>query len=60
MRIKVSVSTNKVGSEVEDFFEIDDEELEGLTPTDIRNRIEDAAKDTMINMISWDWEIEEK
>lgn len=49
MKIKVSVQTDKVGSKCEQEIELDDEDH--LTDEDL----EEIAKDTMFEMIEWNW-----
>lgn len=56
MKIRVKVSTNKVGSEDEDTFEIADDELEGLSEDDRNKAIEETAQQVMFEMIDWYWE----
>ncbi len=46
-RILVHVKTQKVGSMVEDIFEVDD-----IAPPDLINEL---AKEAMFEMIEWDW-----
>lgn len=48
MKIRITVSTNKVGSEKVRTIEVDDDTLE--------DDIEEIAKDAMFDMISWNWE----
>jgi hypothetical protein len=47
-KIRVVVSTNKIGSECERVFEVDDE-----TPD---SEIDDFAQETMFEMINWNRE----
>lgn len=49
MKIKVYVSTNIVGSEREEEFEIDD----GLS----EEKIEEIAREAMFEMIEWGFEV---
>lgn len=48
--IKVHVSTNRVGSECSDEFEVEDDTTE--------KEIEEMAKDAMFNMIEWNYDVE--
>jgi hypothetical protein len=50
MKIKVTVSTRKVGSQCERTFEIEDD----LTD----DEIEQIAQEAMWNMVEWNWKKE--
>ena len=56
MRFRVTVRTNKVGSEIEDEVEIDDEDLEGLDEADRAKAIEEACRETAFSWVDWAWE----
>ncbi len=56
MKIKVTVGTWKIGSEMDDVLEIDDSELEGMTEQEIEDYLEDVAREAMFNMIEWSFE----
>jgi hypothetical protein len=58
MTIRVSVSTGKVGSRCTTEFEIDDDELEGLSDEERDDEIDEMAQQVMFGMIDWNWEIE--
>lgn len=47
-KIRVSIRTQKVGSECTDHFEIEDDATD--------DEIEDAAKEVIWNMAEWNWE----
>lgn len=47
MKIKVYVSTNKIGSECSTTFDIEDDASE--------EEIEEIAREEMFNMIEWNW-----
>lgn len=55
MKIKVTVSTNRVGSQTEKEIEIDDDELEDYVEEDRQAIIEDMARNAMFEMIEWNW-----
>lgn len=48
-RVTVRVSTNRVGSECKDSFEVEDDATE--------EEIEEMAKDAMFSMIEWNWDV---
>lgn len=49
------VSTFVSGSECRDEFEIEDEELEGLTEVEQEEYITDVARDVINNLYEWGW-----
>jgi len=53
MKFRVYARTNKVGSECEDEFEVDDSELEGMTDAEIEAHVESIAQDVAFNSIDW-------
>lgn len=55
VKIKVFVSTNKVGSKTERIIEVDRDEYDEMLPLDI----EDMCKEVMYDMIIWDFEVVE-
>ena len=59
MKIKVWVSTKKVGSKTDTIIEIPDEELAHIPDGDERDEFvhENYAQETMFEMIDWNWEI---
>jgi len=56
MKIKVYVSTNKVGSKIERVLEIRNEDLEELDEQERKQTIEAYAEEQMFEMIEWGWE----
>lgn len=50
-KIRVTVSTDKVGSETYDEIEVEDDATEA--------EIETQAKEAMFEMIEWDWKVVE-
>jgi len=56
MKIRMYVRTNKVGSDVEDVFEIDDEELEGMDEKEREDYISEIVSDWKDNYMDWGWE----
>ena len=56
MKIKVFVSTNKVGSRCESEIEIDDSELEGYEGSEREEFITESCRDAMFEMIEWGYE----
>lgn len=59
MKYKVTVSTNKIGSQVSREIEIDDDELAELSVEARENYITEYAQETMHELINWDWDWEE-
>jgi hypothetical protein len=60
MKIQVIVSTKYIGSKSTQEIEIDDSELEDLSEAERDDYIEEIARDTMFEMIEWNWnEVEE-
>lgn len=53
VKIRVRVSTDNVGSECEDELEFTREEWEAMT----EEQREAEAKETMLNMMEWSWEV---
>jgi hypothetical protein len=51
MKVTVSVSTNRVGSNTTREIEVDDEEWASMTEAER----EEFCKETMFEMISWDY-----
>lgn len=58
MRIIVSVSTNRVGSKTERTIDIDDIDLEDVADDERDKVIEDIARETLFDMIDWNWRTE--
>lgn len=57
MKIRVRVRTNKVGSDSETSFKIDDDELKEIRNADEREQyISKLAQETMFDLIEWNWE----
>lgn len=56
MKLKVYVSTDRVGSRVEREIDIDDEDLEGLDDSERQSYLEEIAKEEMFNLFEWGWE----
>lgn len=52
VKIKVSASTNKIGSQVHSVVEIDAEEWEGMS----EDEKEEFCQEEMFSLINWDWE----
>lgn len=59
MKVLVKVSTNRVGSTVTTTIEIDDEDVEGMSESELSQYVESIAKDTMLDLVQWNWEIVE-
>lgn len=51
-KFRVTVSTNKVGSKCEDTYEIDDEDIKGMSDRDV----EEELLGVMLEMIEWNYE----
>lgn len=51
-KVRVWISTNKVGSECSDVVEFDREEWEAMSDSDK----EDALRDTAFNHMEWGWQ----
>lgn len=51
-KFRVTVSTNKVGSKCEDTYEIDDEDIKGMSDNDV----EEELREAMFQMIEWNYE----
>ena len=58
MKIKVSISTDRVGSKCTFKYEIDDEEIEGMCDGEKNRHIDEVVWDEIVNrgVISWGWE----
>ena len=57
MKIRVRVRTNRVGSDNETTFEIDDDELKAIKNKDKREQyISKLAQEAMFDLIEWNWE----
>lgn len=57
MKIRVRVRTNRVGSDNETTFEIDDDELKKTKNKDKREQyISKLAQEVMFDLIEWNWE----
>ena len=57
MKIRVRVRTNKVGSDSETSFKIDDDELKAIKNKDKREKyISKLAQEVMFDLIEWNWE----
>lgn len=55
-KINIKVSTRYVGSDVEDYIEIEDWELEGKTEMEIEKYINNECLEYMLgNMLDWTW-----
>lgn len=55
-KINIKVSTGYVGSDVEDYIEIEDWELEGKTEMEIEKYINEQCIEYMLgNMLDWTW-----
>lgn len=55
-KINIKVSTGYVGSDVEDYIEIEDWELEGKTEMEIEKYINQQCIEYMFgNMLDWTW-----
>ena len=55
-KINIKVSTRYVGSDVEDYIEIEDWELEGKTEMEIEKYINQQCIEYMLgNMLDWTW-----
>lgn len=55
-KINIKVSTIYVGSDVEDYIEIEDWELEGKTEEEIELYINNECLEYMLgNMLDWTW-----
>lgn len=59
MKIKISVSTNRVGSDDYRVLEIDAEDIAGMSDEDAESYINDIVVDEIINngLINWTWEV---
>lgn len=55
MKVEVYVGTDVHQSQVKRIIEVDDEDLEGLTPDQQDLVIEEQARDQMFSMIHWGW-----
>lgn len=61
MKIYIKVSTGYVGSDSEDYIEIDEYDLEGMSKREKEDYINEQAFEHMItNMIDWTWWEEDK
>ncbi|VVE34002.1 DUF7167 family protein [Pandoraea commovens] len=56
MKIEVWIRTNKIGSNCDASFEIDDAEWESMT----EEEREDMCKDAAFSYLEWGWEAEER
>lgn len=57
MKVRVRVSTNKIGSDSYNEIEIDDEDLEGLSEEEKEKEIDKLAFDVICeSMIDWGWQ----
>lgn len=57
MKIRVRVRTNKVDSDSETSFKIDDDELKEIRNADEREQyISKLAQEAMFDLIEWNWE----
>ena len=52
VKIRVYISTNRVGSECSDIVEFEREEWDAMSDSDR----EDALRDTAFNYMAWGWE----
>lgn len=57
MEIKISVSTNRAGSDDYSIIEIDERDILGMSDEDAENYINDIVVDEIINngLINWTW-----
>lgn len=57
MKVKISVSTDKIGSGVDKIIDIDDEDFEDMDETEIERHIEEVVwEHATMNMIFVGWE----
>ena len=54
-KLKITVSTRKVGSRCDDVVEIDESDLE---EADL-NEVNEWARDAMLEMVEWNWRLED-
>lgn len=59
MRVKILVSTNRVGSKVESTIEIDNEDIVGLSDEDATDFINERVMDEILGngLVNWTWEV---
>ncbi len=59
MRVKILVSTNRVGSKVESTIEIDNEDIVGLSDEDATDFINERVVDEILGngLVNWTWEV---
>lgn len=59
MRVKILVSTNRVGSKVESTIEIDNEDIVGLSDEDATDFINERVVDEILGngLVHWTWEV---
>lgn len=55
MKVTFWVATDRIGSKCERTIEIPDEELEGLTPDEQEDLIEEYGKEEIWWMAEWGW-----
>ncbi|GAG75670.1 unnamed protein product [marine sediment metagenome] len=60
MRVRLYVSTNKVGSKCEDIIDIPDDEVEGMTEKELDEHLNSYAEDHKNNIVNWGFEIIDK
>lgn len=49
------IRTNKVGSECEWEFEVDDIDLDGASEDEVEELCHDAAREALVNVHEWGW-----
>lgn len=54
-KLKITVSTRKVGSRCDDVVDIDKSDLEEAD----FNEVNDWARDAMFEMVEWNWRLED-
>ena len=57
MKNKITVSTDKVGSEVSKVIDIDEYELHGMTASELSLYVEEYVSDEVDSMYYSDWEV---
>lgn len=59
MEIKITVSTNRVGSDDYAIIEISDDDISGMSNEEFENYIGEIAVDEMLNngLVNWNWSI---
>lgn len=57
MKIKVSVGIGLLGCRREKTVEVDDDELSEMTEDERSAYLEDIARDWMLSLVEWDWQV---